>query len=169
MKMDMVHSFPCSRATCEEHLNDPEIIRMCEGKLPYLKSRVLVESKEGPGPDQHFWRFRCEADYKMPEAARKVLGDNFGWFEESVFDRKEHVVRFKVLPDYFKGRYRCEGDQHFVERPDGGVDRVMTIEIEVGILLVGRLVEKHILERLRETYAVEHAIQNEFFTRLRQG
>jgi Protein of unknown function (DUF2505) len=169
MKLDMVHSFACSREDYEKNINHPELLKMCDGRLPYLKSRVLVESKEGPGPDQLFFRFRCEADYKMPEAARKILGENFGWFEESVFDRKQHAIRFKVIPDLFKGRYRCEGDQNFVERDDGGCDRLMTIDLEVGIPIVGRLVEKHILERLKETYEVELAIQGEFYSKLRSG
>ncbi len=167
MKMEMVHSFEVSRALYEARINDPVLLGMCQGKLPYLKSRDMVESKEGPGPDQHSWRFRCEADYKLPEAAKKVIGDRIGWFEESVFDRKEHSVRFKVLPDFFKGRYRCEGDQLFVETGPDSFDRVMTIEIEVGVLLVGRMVEKHILERLKETYAVEHEIQKEFLKKVR--
>src|SRR5205807_2465081 len=120
----------------ENNINNPELLAMCQGRLPYLKSRELSESRKGPGPDQHFWRFRCEADYAMPEAARKVIGDRLGWFEESVFDRKEHTVRFKVLPDFFKGRYRCEGEQLFVETGPDTFDRVMSIELEVGILLV---------------------------------
>jgi hypothetical protein len=167
MKLEMVHSFDVSRALYESRINCPEILEMCQGRLPYLKSRHLVESKEGPGPDKHSWRFRCEADYKLPEAAKKVIGDRIGWFEESVFDRKEHMVRFKVLPDFFKGRYRCEGEQLFVETGAETFDRVMTVELDVGILLVGRLVEKHILERLKETYAVEYEMQKEFYRKVR--
>ena len=167
MKLDMVHSFACSRDTYETNINNPELLQMCEGRLPYLKSRVLAESKEGPGPDEHYWKFRVEADYKMPEAAKKMIGERLGWFEESVFDRKQHLVRFKVLPDFFKGRYSCEGEQLFVETGADTFDRVMTVELEVGVLLVGRMVEKHILERLKETYAVEHEIQKEFFAKLR--
>ena len=167
MKLDMVHTFACSRQLYETNINHPELLAMCEGRLPYLKARDMVESKEGPGPDEHFWKFRVEADYKMPEAAKKVIGDRLGWFEESVFDRKKHLVRFKVLPDFFKGRYRCEGEQLFVETGADTFDRVMTVELEVGVLLVGRMVEKHILERLKETYAVEHDIQKEFFSKLR--
>jgi hypothetical protein len=169
MKMEMVHSFEVSRAFYEARINDPVLLGMCQGRLPYLKSRDLVESKEGPGPDQHSWRFRCEADYKLPEAAKKVIGDRIGWFEESVFDRKEHWVRFKVLPDFFKGRYRCEGDQQFVETGPESFDRIMTVEIEVGVLLVGRMVEKHILERLKETYTVEQEIQKEFLKKVRSA
>jgi hypothetical protein len=168
MKLEMVHSFPVTRALYESKINCAEILEMCNGKLPYLKSRALVESKDGPGPDDHTWRFRCEADYKLPEAAKKVLGDRLGWFEESVFDRKQHKIRFWVEPDFFKGRYRCEGEQLFVET-DEGFDRVMTVELEVGVLLVGRIVEKHILERLKETYAVEYEIQKSFFAKLPRG
>jgi len=168
MKLEMVHSFPVTRAVYESKINCPEIIALTDGKLPYLKSRALVETKDGPGPSQRSWRFRCEADYKLPEAAKKAIGEKLGWFEESVFDSKEHMVRFKVEPDFFKGRYRCQGEQLFVET-GSGFDRVMTVDLEVGVLLVGRLVEKHILERLKETYAVEFEIQKSFFAKLPKG
>jgi len=167
MKLEMVHSFDVSREFYEININNPILLEMCQGKLPYLKSRDMVESRDGPGPEQHSWRFRCEADYKLPEAAKKAIGSRLGWFEETLFDKKEHTIRFKVVPDFFKGRYRCEGEQLFVETGPETFDRVMTIELDVGILLVGRLVEKHILDRLKETYTVEQGIQKEFFKKLR--
>jgi hypothetical protein len=168
MKIEMVHSFATSRDTYEKNINHPALLKMCEGRLPYLKSREIVEVTD-PTPDQRKWRFKCVADYDLPAAARKVIGDKIEWFEESVFDRKEHKVDFKVLPAFFSGHYRCGGDQLFVDTGPDTFDRVMTVEIEVGILLVGRMVEAHILERLKETYAVEYEIQKEFFSKLQAG
>src|SRR5947209_8658177 len=99
MKIELRHTFPCSRAIYEQKINNAKILELTDGKLPYLKSRKLVEEKEGPGPGQRTWRFRCEADYKMPEAAKKVIGDKLGWFEESTFDPKTHSIKFSVTPD----------------------------------------------------------------------
>jgi hypothetical protein len=166
MRLELVHSFACSRADYEQKINCAKILEMTDGKLPYLKSRKLVEDKEGPGPNQHSWRFRCEADYKMPEAARKVLGDRLGWFEDSTFDRGEHTIKFSTTPDVLAGRYRCDGQQLFVERDDGGMDRIMTLELTIAIPLVGGMIEKTIAERLKETYAIEYEIQTEFFRSL---
>lgn len=169
MKIELVHSFDVSRATYEKNINHPELLRRCEGRLPYLRSRTLVEGREGPGPDQYFWRFRCEADYALPEAAKRVIGDRLGWFEDTVFDRREHACRFKIVSDVLQKRYRCQGEQLFVERSDGGLDRLMTVDLTVDILLVGRTVERHIAEKLRETYSVEHEIQRGFFADLARG
>lgn len=168
MKMELVHSFDVSRDTYEKNINNPILLKMCEGRLPYLKSRELVATTD-PTPDKRKWRFRVEADYKMPEAAKKVIGEKLGWFEESTFDRKEHKIDFEVLPDFFKGRYSCRGEQLFVETGPATFDRVMTVNLEVGILIVGRMVESHILERLKETYAIEYEIQKEFFSKLQAG
>ena len=168
MKMELVHTFPVSRDTYEQNINNPVLLKMCEGRLPYLKSRELVQVID-LSPEKRKWRFRVEADYKMPEAAKRVIGDKLGWFEESTFDRKEHRIDFEVLPDFFKGRYRCGGEQLFVDTGPASFDRVMTVEIEVGILLVGRMVESHILDRLKETYAVEYEVQKEFFSKLQAG
>jgi hypothetical protein len=168
VKLELVHSFDVSRDTYEKNINHPMILQMCEGKLPYLKSRALVETID-LDPNRRKWRFRCEADYKMPEAAKKVIGEKLGWFEESVFDRKDHKIDFEVLPDFFKGRYKCGGDQLFVETGPATFDRVMTVNLEVGILLVGKMVEGHILERLKETYAIEYEIQKQFFAKLLAG
>lgn len=168
MKIELVHSFAVSREVYEKNINHPVLLKMCEGRLPYLKSREMVEVTD-LSPDQRKWRFKCIADYKMPDAAKRVIGDKLEWFEESVFDKKEHLVKFQVLPDFFKGRYRCGGDQLFVDTGPETFDRVMTVEIEVGILLVGRMVEGHILERLKETYAVEYEIQKEFFEKVKAG
>jgi hypothetical protein len=167
MKIELDHSFPCSRAVYEEKINSAKILEMCEGRLPYLKSRKLMETKEGPGPGQKTWRFRCEADYKMPAAAQKVIGERLGWFEDSTFDPKEHSIKFSVTPDVLSGRYRCNGEQIFVEREDGGMDRLMTVDIQIDVPIVGRIVEKTIAERLKETYAIEFQIQTEFFKSLK--
>ena len=95
MKIELVHTFPCTRDVYEKNINNATVLQRCEGRLPYLKSRVLVEQKDDPAANKRFWRFRCEADYKMPAAARKAIGDRLAWFEESVLDEKEHVLRFK--------------------------------------------------------------------------
>jgi hypothetical protein len=168
MKLELVHSFAVSRDVYEKNINNPVLLKMCEGRLPYVKSRELVEVTD-PTPDQRKWRFRVEADYKLPEAAKKVIGEKLGWFEESVFDRREHLVRFQVLPDVFKERYTCGGEQLFVDTSAETFDRVMTVEIHVGIMIVGRVVESHILDRLKETYAVEYEIQKEFFEKVKKG
>jgi len=78
-------------------------------------------------------------------------------------DDREHVLRFTVTPDVLAGRYRCEGEQVYVERDDGQMDRLMTVDVSIGIPLVGGLVERTIAERLKETYAVEYQIQTEYF------
>jgi hypothetical protein len=169
MKIELCHTFPCTRAVYEQKINNAKVLEMCDGRLPYLKSRKIVETKEDAAKGTKFWRFRCEADYKMSEAARKVIGDKLGWFEESTFDAKEHRIDFKVTPDVLAGRYRSEGEQLFIERDDGQMDRVMTVEITISIPIVGGMVEKTIAERLKETYAVEYEIQTEYFKGLAAG
>src|SRR5262245_4639804 len=134
MKIEMVHSFEVSRDVYEKNINHPTLLEMCKGRLPYMKSRELVQVTD-PTPDQRKWRFRVESDYDLPAAARKVIGDKLGWFEESVFDRKEHLVKFQVIPDVFKDRYRCGGEQLFVDTGPASFDRVMTVDMHVGILL----------------------------------
>lgn len=163
MKIELFHTFPCTRDVYEKNINNATVLSLCEGRLPYLKSRVVLEHKPGPGPNQRSWRFRCEADYKLPAAAQKVLGERLGWFEESTLDENEHVLRFKVIPDVLAGRYRCEGEQVYVERDDGQMDRLMTVEIVIAIPIVGGIVERTVADRLKETYAVEFEIQTGYF------
>lgn len=163
MKIELVHTFPCTRDVYEANINNATVLKMCEGRLPYLKSRVLVEQKADPAAKTRFWKFRCEADYNMPAAARKAIGDRLGWFEESVLDEREHVLRFKVIPDVLAGRYNVGGEQVYVEREDGQMDRLMTVDLNVNILLVGSVIERIVAERLRETYQIEGEIQNEYF------
>src|SRR5688572_8669575 len=112
MKLELVHAFDVSVDFYEKNINNPILLEMCEGRLPYLKSRTLVETTD-PTPNTRKWRFRVEADYKLPEAAKKVIGEKLGWFEESVLHKKEHKIEFQVLPDVFKDRYKCGGDQLF--------------------------------------------------------
>jgi hypothetical protein len=168
MKLELVHSFDVSVDFYEKNINHPMLLKMCEGRLPYLKSRTLVETTD-PTPNTRKWRFRVEADYKLPEAAKKVIGEKLGWFEESVLHKAEHKIDFQVIPDVFRDRYKCGGDQIFVDTGPNTMDRVMTVEMSVGILIVGRVVEGHILDRLKETYAIEYEIQKEFFAKLKAG
>jgi hypothetical protein len=77
----------------------------------------------------------------MPEAVQKMLGSNFRYVEESVFDKTAKTWRWTMTPNRLHDRLRNEGVLRL--EPDGParVIRRVDVTVEAKIFGVGKVLE----------------------------
>ncbi len=126
---------------------------------------VLDEYREAMSEGTRHVRRKVGAAGDLDAHFRRAGRGVYIGMELAVFYPGEAVI----VPDVLAGRYRCEGEQIFADLDPNSFDRIMTVDVTIDILLVGRTVEKHICEKLQETYKVEYEIQKESFAKLAKG
>lgn len=70
------------------------------------------------------------------------------WVEHSTHDRANHRGRFHIVPDHYQGRLRCEGTLVLEDDGDGGTRRLAEGDLHVSLPLVGRKVERAVIDGL---------------------
>ncbi len=88
----------------------------------------------------------------LPPPAAAALGtDRFSYVQENLQDDRTMRVRWRVVPDVLADRIRAEGELVFQDTPEG-CERVVTGRIEVAIPLVGRRIERHVVDGIRASW-----------------
>jgi hypothetical protein len=158
------HQFPdISVELFEKYLNHPELIAMLSG-MPAFRSRELVEKKDLGGGVVN-WRFKVVAGGEIPVAARKVMGeDMLTWWEDTKFVPSEHTIYWSIVPlkDSVKDKLEAKGIWKLI--PSGkGTKRIIEGDINVKIMIVGKVVEQFLASELKKNYDVEPDIQRKFY------
>ncbi|MGH9244352.1 MAG: DUF2505 family protein [Acidimicrobiales bacterium] len=123
------------------------------GELPKVGTpEVLGCEVEG---DRAQLRIQYHFTGHLPAAALAVLDPKkLTWVEESTHDLAAHDVRWLLVPDHYRDRFRANGTYRF--RADGDiVVREAKGDLVVRTPFVGRVVERAIVSGLREHLAAE--------------
>jgi hypothetical protein len=140
-------------------LMDPEFLA-CLGDLPNLdKPEILDQTRDGAHVVQRV-RYRFTGSLS-PAVTRVIDPAKVTWVEETTYDLGARSATFRVVPDHYGGKLRCEGRYTFVEQPDGTLRRSEG-DLVVKAPLVGRIVERAILSGLRDHFATEAALLAEW-------
>ena len=101
---------------------------------------------------------------EIPSAARKVLGDNFGYKEFGKFDRKARRYHVDVETNAVKDKTRIQGDIWLERHGDSGTKsrRRMVFTIEVKIMVVGRLIEDVVAKDMTRSFERGASFTNEW-------
>lgn len=130
------------------------------GDLPKLgKPQVLSRQQQG---DVVELRIRYAFTGELSAAARAAIDPaKLTWVEESTHDLAARTVRFSLIADHYRDRFKCTGSYRFEPAGDGTI-RHTDGDLKVKALLVGRLVEEAIISGLQEHLEDEVAIVEEF-------
>lgn len=104
------------------------------------------------------WSFTAN----LSSAARAVIDPaRLSWVERSAHRLADRVVTFRMLPDHYADRFRCDGSSTFVAEGSGTVRRSQG-ELRVKAPLVARAVEGAIVDGLSEQLQAEVALVERF-------
>jgi hypothetical protein len=133
-------------------LLDPAFLA-CLGDLPNLdKPEILDQVRDGERVVQRV-RYRFTGSLS-PAVTRVIDPAKVTWVDETTYDLGTRSATFRVLPDHYAGKLRCEGAYTFTERGETTVRRSEG-DLVVKAPLVGRIVERAILGGLRDHFATE--------------
>lgn len=160
MRFTVSDRFDASLERVEQAILEPEYQKRLE-HLPNVAERNLVEQVEAPDGTVNrvvYYRFGG----RIPSAVTSAIGtDEISWDERSVFDPATHTWRFEIHPHAARDRFACRGSWVLAE--DGaGTARTVTVELQVKVPIVARLVENAIAQGLRETLEAEAKILSDY-------
>lgn len=126
------------------------------GDLPNLAHPELLDQRRD-GVVVH-QRVRHRFAGSLSSAVTRVIDPaKLTWVEESTYDLARGTASFRIVPDHYAGKLRCEGDIAFVASGDTTTRRV-TGELSVKVPLVGRAVERAIVSGLEDHLRAEGAL-----------
>jgi hypothetical protein len=153
------HIWPVPLSVILAHHLDEEAHRRSNAAMTGA-DRVRKSIEERDGKTHQSFRV---AGTSIPAAARKVLSaDALEWIEESVWDPAAHRFTWRILPNVMKEKISAHGEL-FYEEVGGQTRRVVTGEIEIKIPIVGRTVEKVIVDQLKANYDQAAGAESAFY------
>lgn len=147
MKFTIEQRFTASVDEVARAYADPRLYAALDGLPKLTRPEVVHHAVEGEVVElQVRYRFGGE----LSAAARAVIDpDRLTWVEHSTHDLATRQVRFEMVPDHYRDRFRCTGGYRF-EADGDGTRRRGDADLRVKALLVGGAVEGAIVSGLKE-------------------
>lgn len=147
MRFTLEQSLPGTVDEVLGALLDSEFLA-CLGDLPKLAPpEVLDQARDG---DRVVQRIRYRFTGTLSSAVTRVIDPSkLTWVQATTYDLAARHATFRVIPDHYGSKLRCEGTYTFTARGIGTV-RCVDADLSVSIPLVGRAVERAIVSGLRE-------------------
>jgi len=94
-------------------------------------------------------RYRVVPHDELPPVAAKALGaPRFTYIQTDVIDERERLVSWSIRPDKMGDRIQASGKISLADTPTGGCERRIYSKISVAIPVIGRRIEKLVIENL---------------------
>ncbi|GEM_PF-3233124 len=151
MRFHVVHRFPSS-ARRYWHATDTDSCNADIDRATAVRRELLEETKS---PGRRRQKVRSVPDRRLPAVVAKAIGsERLVLIQEQDYDDERLVLKFRATPEARKvaGKVRCEGTLTVRDRGDGTCERVVKGQISVAIPLVGRKIEKQVVDQLTDGY-----------------
>ena len=98
----------------------------------------------------------------LPAPIKKVVGDNVGYREEGVFDKKARRYRINIVPNKLGDKLSVKGDLWVEPVGEGKCKRIFNATVQAKIFGIGGMLEKRLISDLQESYATGARFTNKF-------
>ena len=148
MRLSLEQHFPGTVEEVETVFIDPGFIAELAA-LPKLGSPELLDQRRDG--DTVTQRVRYHFGGRLSPAVTAVIDPaKLVWVEEVVFDLTAHTAPFRILPENYADRLRCQGTYRFEADGPGESRRLAEGELTVRYPLVGGAVERAIASGLAD-------------------
>ena len=148
MRLNLEQAFPATVEEVEAVFIDPDFIADLAA-LPKLGSPELLDQRRDGDTVTQRVRYRFGGRLS-PAVAAVIDPAKLVWVEEVVFDLAGHTAPFRILPENYADRLRCQGTYRFETDGPGQSRRLCDGELTVRYPLVGGAVERAIVSGLTE-------------------
>jgi len=120
---------------------------------------VLELTKEADGTVRRKVRTTPKSD--APTAVKKLIGDGLSYLEEGRFDPVKRRWLYTITPSKLADKISIKGEL-WAEPKGDKLERIATLDLEVKIFGVGKIVESFIEKTTRDSYDKAAAFTNRF-------
>jgi hypothetical protein len=145
-----------------------------QGALAYLREnhpeiRDLEVLENRPQDDKVYVKLKYTMEVSMPGPVKKALGGaSHSFVADLILDTQTNTATLEFNPAVLAAKIKAgariafdkQGD-HWVQRMDG--------DVTVKVFGVGKIVEKFIVEKFQQSYAIEARLRNEFVQEAEKG
>lgn len=153
MKFRIIHHFNVNTETFELLTQDSDMDEYIR-QLPNLSEREELEKHE----DERFVRIRARnfAVGFIPKEIRHVVKPHMlSWLEDTVYDKRRHVIDWKITPHFFSSVFSSGGTYKYIDETPERMRREIDGDLTIRIPIVGPLLEKTIVKELKKNMEVE--------------
>jgi len=159
-QINVVHDFPgISPDRWFEIYLDDGFNEELERRLD-VKSRKVLESKQ----DGDIVRRRVKMEPNVPGMFQKFVKDGMSIEEQSTVYLDRHHVDWTTIPSMGGDKFKSSGTLEVAAQGDG-CRRTLKGTVEVKIPLMGKKIEKKILETIHQSYEIATALMKDWHAR----
>ncbi len=148
MKIHIVHSFPCTPERYWKCFFDPELTERMEA-MSKMERELLSEKFEG---EVAVRRQRITSHISLPPNVTRFLGgDKLAYEQITRVDLANSQIDWKIISPVLTDKVKAAGTLRVVATPMG-CDRVLDGEVSVKIAMLGKRIEKMIVDLLTKIY-----------------
>ena len=167
--MKLSGSFPCDfpPEIYQKYLVDDRALVYLKENHPEIRDLEVLENRTDD--DKIYIKLKYTMEVSMPGPVKKALGGaSHSFVADLILDTQNNTATLEFNParmaDKIKAGARVafekQGD-HWIQRMDG--------DVTVKIFGVGKVVERFIVEKFQNSYAIEARLRNEFVSELEKG
>lgn len=149
MEIRISHHFPCTPREYWDATRGPVYEEDLRRDME-MDVVVLERREEG----SRLWeRVRVSPRKELPVVMAKAIGaSRLSYVQEVDSNSDDLTMKWRVIMDAMPEKVTCAGTSRVIASPAGGCERIIEGEITVGIPLVGRIIEKHVVEGIAKSY-----------------
>lgn len=102
---------------------------------------------------------------ELPAMLKKVVGDNLGYTEHGVFDKKTKRYTIRIVPNRLGDKLHINAVITVASRGEGRCERTLDLDVQAKIFGVGAMVEKRIIADTRDSYDKSYSFSKSYLAR----
>lgn len=161
MQFEVRHEFDAPLDAVALALMSPELGRLLAARFAALESVEAVEHTVDGREFLRVWRFHPRIPMKVLQESR-LSREILTWDERASYRLDEHMGEWQLIPRgtsdthaRWRKHFRAEGTYRLERLPDGRTRRVVMGDVEVGVKVVGAMVERVVTAERRKAYEAE--------------
>ena len=160
IRLNLRQDIDCDVETFWQHFFDPELARRLYLEGLEFTGYTTVRQHETATTIER--TVAIEPKLTIPAPLARVFGSSFRYTEEGVFDKATATWRWKMISGTLPDKIRVTGTLRATPAAPGRVTRLVDIEIEARVPLLGGLVEDTFKKQLAAGWERSAVVQNQW-------
>ncbi len=151
-----------------EHLFDDALVGRVNSALESADRRLVSKDDNGGKVIQRYEVKAHASD--IPAAARKVLSpETLQWTEESVWDPDNERFSWTIITKVMPEKIDCSGTVYYESLGSDRTSRIVEGGISIKIPIAGRVAEKVIIGKVKESFEDTGGAEGSYFAEMAQS
>lgn len=150
MKFRIVHDVNVPAEKYWQYLMDPELEAAVAKVTNLAEFRVFEAGDQG---GLFVRKVHVIPDVVLPGALKKIIGDTIGYTQTDRVPKGVTYYDWTAIPDAIADKAKISGKFTVESTGEGRSRRTIEGDVDVKIMLVGKLAEKFVIDELEKNYA----------------